>query len=93
MCGECLVVRASIVIDIWQLFGASRIALEKLFIVGLHTTQMPDKIGRKSRTVCIAEESRKPFHRFNIGRQNLCLLVGDHLQTMFDAAQEFISRR
>ena len=52
-----------------------------------------DKRGGKFVAADKAEKAGKDVERRGIGRQRMGLLVGHHLQTVLDAAQEIVSRR
>ena len=49
--------------------------------------------GGEIRAAAVGEKSRKTGKSIGILRQRMCLLVGDHLQPVFDLAQEHVGRR
>ena len=86
------VLRTGAVIDLRQLYRAGRVALEQLAVMPLHGLEMAKQILGKGRPALIAEETRKPLHGLGIVRQRMGLLVGDHLQPVFDPPQKFVGR-
>ena len=73
-----------------QLRGAGGIALEQLFVMPLHDIEMAEQVLGEGRAAVVAEEAGKTLHGLAIVRQAVGLLVGDHLQPVFDPPQEFI---
>jgi len=56
-------------------------------------TEVPPELGGKGIAVRITEEARKSLELGAIAGQRLRLLVVDHLQPVFDPAQELICSR
>ena len=73
-----------------QLRGAGGIALEQLFVMPLHDIEMAEQVLGERRAAVVAEEAGKTLHGLGIVGQAVGLLVGDHLQPVFDPPQEFI---
>ncbi|CEG08439.1 hypothetical protein BN961_01854 [Afipia felis] len=61
--------------------------------MALHAIEVAQQVGGERRTVGIAEKPRKALDALPVGGQCVGLLVGDHLDAMLDAAQEFIGAR
>ena len=59
----------------------------------LHTRHLPDDRIGKIRERCVTAEACESLQLLRVRRQALCLFIGDHLQPMFDGAQEGVSRR
>ncbi len=87
------IVRPGAVIDLRQLHCAGRIALEQFSVMPLYCLEMAQQVFCEGCAAFIAEEICKSLHGFGILRQRVGLLVGDHLQAMFDAPQKLIGRR
>jgi hypothetical protein len=68
-------------------------AFEQPDIVPLHGTQMGKQGLGKFVPVAEAEKAGEFAEHGRIGRQRVRLLVGLHLQAVFDPAQELVSRR
>ena len=86
------VVGAGAVIDRRQLRRAGRIALEQLAVMPLHDVEMAEQVLGEGGAAVIAEEMRETLHGLGLLRQRMGLLVGDHLQAVFDPPQELVGR-
>ena len=65
--------------------------LEQRRIMALHVAQMNEQGLRKSIPVGESGKPGKPLKPIPIGRQGVGLLVGHHLQSIFDHAQKTVS--
>ena len=60
--------------------------------MALHLAQMADQRLGEGVAILEAGKAREALEAFAIGRQRVGLVVGDHLQTVLDLAQEQIGR-
>ena len=67
-----------------------RLAFEELHIVTLDGAQVRQQMPSEFVASGEAEKAREAGERIGIGRQRVGLLIGQHLQPVFDAAQEFV---
>ena len=89
---QARIVRTGAVIGRRQFRGAGRIALEQLAVMPLHDVEMAEQVLGEGGAAVIAEEAGEALHRLDIVGQRMGLLVGDHLQPVFDPPQELIGR-
>ena len=72
--------------------GEGRRSLEQLGVMALDPPQAGDQLPFKVFRLAVTEKGGEPFETLVVGRQGVGLLVVDHLQAVFDGAQEPVVR-